>query len=357
MIEPRASGTPAAYALLAANIGIYAAFALLGNGFMNADSQALIRWGSNFGPLTADGQWWRLLSAAFLHGGAVHLFVNMFTLFDVGRLCERIFGTGRFLLLYLLSGLLGSAASVWWNPGVNSVGASGALFGVLGATFVFMLDRRNGVPVAVMKTHAASLAVFIIYGIANGLSSANIDNAAHLGGLVAGMVAGLTFTRTRAGLGAGAAACAAAILSLALLTPNTRAGFELEKRFLEDLKWLGVEEKGLVAGSRDLVARARAPGASPEALKPQAAALVNQWQGVHDRFAAYKLEPASKLAATHQDVVAYSDARRRALASLARVFDGGADSRAHVQEYQRLTKEGDAIVARLNARDKPAAKQ
>lgn len=349
-------GTPVAYTVLALNIGIYALFAAQGNGLMAADSQALIRWGSNFGPLTTDGQWWRLLSAAFLHGGAVHLLVNMFTLFDVGRLCERIFGSARFLALYLLSGLLGSAASVWWNPSVNSVGASGALFGVLGATFVFMLDRRNGVPVVVMKTHAASLAVFIVYGIANGLTSSNIDNAAHLGGLVAGVVAGLMFTRGRSGLAAGAAACVAAILALAFLTPNTRAAFEQEKRFLTDLGWLTAEEKVLVASGRDLIARARAPGANPAELKPKASALVAQWQGVHDRFAAYQLEPGSKLAPTHQDIVAYADARRRALASLSRVFDPGVDPTPHVQEFNRLTKEGDAIVARMNARDKKPAR-
>ena len=102
----------------------------------------------------------------------------MYALYDVGRMTERLYGSRAFLALYVLSGLLGSAASVWWNPLVNSVGASGALFGVLGACFVYMADKRNGVPMAVMSTHIASLGVFIAYGIVNGLSRSNIDNAA-----------------------------------------------------------------------------------------------------------------------------------------------------------------------------------
>ena len=348
-----------ALALLTANLAIYGAFAASGGGLMNADPQLLIRWGSNFGPYTVDGQWWRLLSAAFLHGGLVHLAVNMVTLADVGRLCERLFGWRRFLLLYLLSGLAGSAASVWWNPQVNSVGASGALFGVLGAVLVFMLDRRNGIDPGVMKAHVASMAVFIGYGVVNGLaSSARIDNAAHLGGLAAGAILGYALGRPPGSarieplrMAAGIAACAIAIAGLLALTPNTRAGFEAERQFRDALQAFSKEEARLVEALRSVIARAQAPGAKGGALKPEALALAAGWEAERQRFAALPVAPESKLHVLHQDMVAYTASRHRAMGELARAFDEREDGRARVREFNRLMKEGDAIVEKIRQRN------
>ncbi len=352
------AGAPVTIVLLAANFGIYAAFALMGGGFMNADPQTLIRWGSNFGPYTSDGQWWRLLGAAFLHGGLIHLLVNMFTLYDVGQLCERLFGTRRYLTLYLLSGLLGSAASLWWNPMVNSVGASGALFGVLGATFVYMLDKRNGVPVSIMTAHATSMGVFIVYGVVNGLAKSGIDNAAHIGGLIGGAILGFALARpvgearspSPARAGIGVAICAIAIAGLAFMTPNSRGGYELERRFIEDLNAFAKEEDRLVAGMRGILAKARAPGVNEAELRPAIADIVSQWDGAHRRFTAYRLEPASRLLGLQQDMVAYTDTRHRAVTVLILVFDRPAEGKAQVQEFNRLMKEGDTIVERIKAR-------
>ncbi len=345
-------GAPVSVVLLLANFGIYAAFALSGGGFMNADSQLLIRWGSNFGPYTTDGEWWRLLSAAFLHGGIVHLLVNMFTLFDVGSLCERLYGSRRYLVLYLLSGLLGSAASVWWNPSVNSVGASGALFGVLGATFVFMLDKRNGVPVSEMKAHATSMGVFIVYGVVNGLVATGIDNAAHLGGLAAGLLLGFTLTRqgTPGMAAAGVAACAVAVAALVSLTPNLRGGYELDRRFSDDLSAFTKEEDELVKEMRELLTKARAPGADHAALRPAVDGIVARWDAEHRRFTAYRMEPPSRFHVLHQELVAYTELRHRAMTTLGRAFSSPADGRAQVQEFNRLMKEGDAVVERIKQR-------
>jgi len=365
-----ATGSPAnggpemtAVLLLAANVAAYAAFAASGGGFMTADSQMLIRWGSNFGPYTTDGQWWRLLSAAFLHGGVVHLAVNMILLADVGRLCERLFGWRRFLLLYLLSGLAGSAASVWWNPQVNSVGASGALFGVLGAVFVYMLDRRNGIEPGVMKAHAASMAVFIGYGVVNGLASTAIDNAAHLGGLAAGAVLGYALGRPPGsarvdalGMAAGVAACAIAIAGLLALTPNTRAGFEAERQFRDALEDFSKEEERLVAALRTVIAKAQAPEAKGIELKPEGVALAIGWEAERQRFAALPIAPESKLHVLHQDMVAYTASRHRAMGELVRAFEDQEDGRARVRELNRLMKEGDVIVERIRKRNTKDAK-
>lgn len=349
--------------LLAANVVVFAAFAGAGGGVMNADPQMLIRWGSNFGPYTADGQWWRLLSAAFLHGGLVHLAVNMLTLADVGRLCERLFGSGRFLTLYLLSGLAGSAASLWWNPQVNSVGASGALFGVLGAVLVFMLDRRNGIDPGVMKAHVASMAVFIAYGVVNGLASTGIDNAAHLGGLAAGAVLGYALGRPPGSnrveplrMAGGIAACVLAIAGLASLTPNNRAGFEAERQFREALKAFSKQEERLAASLGSVIAKAQAPGAKGIELKPEGVALAAGWEAERQRFAALPVGPESKLHVLHQDMLDYAASRHRAMGELVRAFEDQEDGRARVREFNRLMKEGDAIVEKIGQRNAKGAK-
>jgi rhomboid protease GluP len=332
----------------------------MGHGFLAADPKAIIDWGSNFGPYTSSGQWWRLASAAFLHGGLVHLAVNMLALYDVGRLCERLFGTRRYLVLYALSGLLGSAASLWWNPMVNSVGASGALFGVLGATFVFMLDKKNGVPVSIMSAHAASMGVFILYGLYNGFSKAGIDNAAHLGGLTAGLVLGIALaapfgagTRPPAArAGAGVAACAAAIVALALLTPNTRQAWDAEVNFAGVLTRLVQEEQTLVVQTRETLTQVQKAAVSQAEAGRAIAGIAGHWNELRARLAAYPLAPDSRFLQTRQDLVEYAELRQRALARLARALSSPTDDSAGVAEFTQLMKQGDAITARIMARTK-----
>ncbi|HWJ94732.1 MAG TPA: rhomboid family intramembrane serine protease, partial [Telluria sp.] len=110
--------TPVIWTLLALNIGIYALMWLdrSGGGSTVGESIKLVRWGSNAGPLTLGGQWWRLVSSMFLHGSLLHIAFNMFALYQVGRLVERMFGSLRFAALYMLAGVAGSLASVLWNP-------------------------------------------------------------------------------------------------------------------------------------------------------------------------------------------------------------------------------------------------
>lgn len=136
----------------------------------------------------AAGQYWRLLSATFLHGGLDHLVGNAVALYILGLLCERAFGAQQFLILYVVSGLAGSILSVLTSSG-PSVGASGAIFGLQGAAVVvvrryrerFLLrDRRIGVV----------LAVWAVYTIVSGLLTPYVDNAAHIGGALGGALLG-----------------------------------------------------------------------------------------------------------------------------------------------------------------------
>ncbi|OON69638.1 rhomboid family intramembrane serine protease [Hymenobacter sp. CRA2] len=146
----------------------------------------LIAWGSNFSPLTLHGQWWRLLTACALHGGLAHLLLNTYALLVIGALLEPLVGRGRLLVSYVLSGLGGSLASLWWHTGgVNSVGASGAIFGLFGA--MLTLTATNAARLS--RPARAALFVHTLYivgaNFAGGVGT-GIDHAAHVGGLLAG---------------------------------------------------------------------------------------------------------------------------------------------------------------------------
>jgi rhomboid protease GluP len=361
-LEDNASRPRVVPALVLLNVLVYALLGLGGAGWTTTDPQALIAWGSNFAPYTSDGQWWRLLTAAFLHGGLTHLLVNMVTLYDIGRLCERLFGSRRFAALYLVSGLLGSAASVWWNPHVNSVGASGAIFGVLGATFVYMLDKRNGVPVTVMKAHAVSMGAFIAYILINGLARAGIDNAAHIGGLIGGLVMGYAFARPLARRDANGAAglrpalgLTFSVIMIAVLvanTPNTRGAYELDRRFLGDLAWFQAEKKVLMTEMNQLGMQAKQHGMTEAELRPVVAKLTEGWKRVHIRLSGYRLDPASRLREAHDQLTSYVSLRHRAVVLAAEALEAPDQAEAKFSEVARLMREGDAVVKRMQDKNK-----
>ncbi|TFW35542.1 rhomboid family intramembrane serine protease [Massilia horti] len=190
--------TPAIWALLAVNIAVFVLMWLdqSGHGSAIEQSQKLVRWGSNAGQQTLHGQWWRLVTSMFLHGSVLHIAFNMFALLQVGRLVERMFGSLRFFGLYMLSGVSGSLASVMWNPHVNSVGASGAIFGIIGGLLAFIGRENSGVPATVVKDLRGSLALFLLFNIGAGFVYPHTDNAAHLGGLIGGYLAGHLLARS-----------------------------------------------------------------------------------------------------------------------------------------------------------------
>ena len=135
----------------------------------------------------AEGEWWRLLTAAFLHGSLFHLGFNMLMLWWIGAPLEDAMGRGRFLLLYVVSGLAGSAGALLWSPNAITVGASGAVFGLLGAALV--LERRAGI------TGGPVLTIVVINLLFTFLFSSSISVGGHIGGLVGGALAMLAFSR------------------------------------------------------------------------------------------------------------------------------------------------------------------
>lgn len=178
--------------LININILIFIAMLVSGVHILMPENQSLLDWGANFRPLTLEGQWWRLFTACFLHIGILHLLLNMYALLYIGLLLEPYLGKTRFLAAYLISGIAASMTSLWWHDLTISAGASGAIFGMYGV-FLALLTT-NLLDKSVKKALLTSIAVFVGYNILNGLKpNSGIDNAAHIGGLLSGLVIGYAF--------------------------------------------------------------------------------------------------------------------------------------------------------------------
>jgi rhomboid protease GluP len=167
---------------------VYIAMAVRGTGLVTIDPASAVVYGSNFGPYTLKGQWWRLMTSVFIHFGLGHIVLNMVVLAQVGRTVERLFGNARFLALYLFAGLTGSLMSLLWHPGTNSAGASGAIFGVLGALLAYVIRYSESIPRSIYLKNLHIAAAFILYNLIYGFTHHGIDNGAHVGGLLGGFI-------------------------------------------------------------------------------------------------------------------------------------------------------------------------
>lgn len=172
------------------NILVFAAMAISGVNLLMPSNESLLLWGANFRPVTIEGEWWRLFTSTFLHIGIFHLLMNMYALVYIGLLLEPYLGRARFLSAYLIAGISGSVASIFWNDLTISAGASGAIFGMYGV-FVALLTTKL-IEKSARKSLLISIGVFVFYNLANGLKG-GIDNAAHIGGLLSGLVIGYSF--------------------------------------------------------------------------------------------------------------------------------------------------------------------
>jgi len=173
--------------LIYINIIIFFLMVIMGYGLFSFNGQDLLEWGANFGPLTKNGEWWRLITCTFLHGGIMHLFTNMYGLLFVGIFLEPLLGRRYFLIIYLLNGIVASLASIFWHDATVSIGASGAIFGMYGLFISFMIFKIFTLEFT--KAFLLSTLVFIGINLLMGLTG-GIDNAAHIGGLVSGFIIG-----------------------------------------------------------------------------------------------------------------------------------------------------------------------
>jgi rhomboid protease GluP len=183
------------YAMIAINAAVFILMAIKGVNIMEPANGALIQWGADFGPLTTHGQWWRLLTAAFVHIGIIHIAMNMVVLYMSGVLVERLFGNVGFAVLYLLAGIGGNVVSLAWNPTVVAAGASGAVFGVYGALLGFLVIQRNAIPKATISSLAKSAVTFLMYNLLYGAAKSGIDMGAHIGGFATGFLVGMALSQ------------------------------------------------------------------------------------------------------------------------------------------------------------------
>lgn len=157
--------------------------------FSGPSSETLIEWQANFAPLTLNGEPWRLLTSCFLHIGCVHILFNMIVLWQIGPLCERLFGHSKYCVIYLLSGVAGGVLSDLFTQGV-SAGASGAICGIIGAYVAFLIAHRQDLEQETFNGSLKSIGGYLVYCVVYGLL-VHADQAAHFGGLIAGLALGL----------------------------------------------------------------------------------------------------------------------------------------------------------------------
>jgi membrane associated rhomboid family serine protease len=172
--------------LIAINVGIYLVTVTQGAGY-NAPGGELFDKMFLFGPYVAQGDWWRLITAAFLHASIVHLGFNMLALWWFGAPVEEYLGRARFIGLYLVSGLAGSAGALVLTPHSVTVGASGAIFGILGAMLILEWQTTGRL--------GGNALTLIVINLALSFAFANISIGGHIGGLIGGLLATLAFSR------------------------------------------------------------------------------------------------------------------------------------------------------------------
>jgi rhomboid protease GluP len=180
--------------LFGANVAVFLAMAFGSGSALDFQGQMLVRVGANYGPLTLTGQWWRLFTYMFLHGGLIHIAINMWCLWDLGAMCESLYGRWTYGAIYLTTGVAGGLGSLVWNPMTFTVGASGAIFGLAGALIASVYLGEFSMPSFAMKDTLRSLlffAAFIVFGFA----FPGIDNACHIGGLVSGLIFGAAIAK------------------------------------------------------------------------------------------------------------------------------------------------------------------
>ncbi|MDX6608751.1 MAG: hypothetical protein QOF85_676 [Solirubrobacterales bacterium] len=177
------SSAPATFILIALNAAAFLAEIATGSGGLGIEGSSVVREFGLFGPLVAESEWYRLVTGGFLHASLIHIGFNMFALFFLGRILEPSIGTPRFLAVYVASLFGGAFGALLLSPDALTIGASGAIFGIFGATFV--IARGRG-----FDAVASSIGIVLLINLALSIGASHISLGGHLGGLAAGLICG-----------------------------------------------------------------------------------------------------------------------------------------------------------------------
>jgi membrane associated rhomboid family serine protease len=192
-VAPGRYDAPATYVLIALNIAAYLIEIAGGSGGLSPGTGSITIDFGLYGPFVAEGEWYRLLSYGFLHASLIHIGFNMFALYFLGRILEPGIGTPRFVALYFASLFAGAFGALLLDPDSLTVGASGAVFGIFGATFVIARHRR-------VDNLAASVGLILLLNLAITFGSERISIGGHLGGLAAGALCALAVVAGERGM-------------------------------------------------------------------------------------------------------------------------------------------------------------
>ncbi|HET9099487.1 MAG TPA: rhomboid family intramembrane serine protease [Acidobacteriaceae bacterium] len=188
---------PATYILIGISCLVYLAMILSGVSWWDPTAAQILHWGANNGLLELHGEWWRLVTATFLHIGIIHIGTNMWCLWNLGLLGEPLLGPGGVIAVYLLTGIAGNLLSSAVNPGAIGAGASGAVFGIAGILILLLNSPHLPFPRPELRRLRRSVIYFAAINLFIGASTLmysggiKIDNMAHLGGFLSGMAMGV----------------------------------------------------------------------------------------------------------------------------------------------------------------------
>ncbi|MHB8303656.1 MAG: rhomboid family intramembrane serine protease [Acidobacteriaceae bacterium] len=189
---------PSTYILIAINLAVYLLMTLRGVSWWAPTAEQILHWGANRGANEIlYGQWWRLLTATFVHVGIIHIATNMWCLWNLGLLGEPLLGGFGVFAVYVLTGIAGNLLSSGVNPGIVGAGASGAVFGIAGILILLLNSPHLSFPRAELRRLRRSVIYFAAINLAIGASTLlysggiKIDNMAHLGGFLSGLAMGV----------------------------------------------------------------------------------------------------------------------------------------------------------------------
>ena len=171
--------------LIIVNVVLYLVMLIFGNRF---GPYKYLIFGAQYGPLVSQGQWFRIVTALFVHGGILHIAFNMYALYQLGYIIETVYGRWKMLVIYFASGIAGNIATQFFYYNTLSVGASGAIFGLAGALFITGYKEETA---HYMRSLAMSVLPMILINVIYGfIPGSHINNAAHIGGLAMGLLLG-----------------------------------------------------------------------------------------------------------------------------------------------------------------------
>jgi rhomboid protease GluP len=181
--------------LLGVNIAVFFGMMVSTGNILQFSASSLLLWGGDFGPATISGEYWRLVTASFVHAGVLHIAVNTWCLYALGPVCERVFGRLQTVAIYLLTGTAGLLLSLAHDPRRLAVGASGAIFGIAGAVVAGAKFGELSLSSAQKKTLIYIVLIFFVISFAGGGPNSGIDNMAHIGGFISGLLMGFPLGR------------------------------------------------------------------------------------------------------------------------------------------------------------------